>query len=52
MVRNIIQSKKKEHLLQMFLHKYDKNQTVETIELDEINIKYIKKHFERGESIQ
>jgi len=42
MVRNVIQSKKKEYPIQMFSHKYDKNQIVEIIDLDEINIKYMK----------
>ena len=50
MVRNDTETKKKETPFQMFFLKNDENQTVESIESNEIDFKEVKRHLENGES--
>ena len=51
MSRNILESRKKEPLLQMFLLKNDETQNVEVQEVYEIELEEIKRRLERGESV-
>jgi len=51
MMRNDIEAKKKEAPFQMFFLKNDENQTVESIEADEIDFEEVKRHLENGESV-
>ena len=51
MMRNVIENKKKEAPFQMFFLKNDENQTVESIESNEIDFKEVKRHLENGESV-
>jgi hypothetical protein len=51
MMRNGIETKNKEAPFQRFFMKNDENQTVESIEADEIDFEEVKRHRENGESL-
>ena len=51
MPQNIMETKKKKALLQMFFLKNDETQNVEVQEVNEIDLEEIKRHLENGESV-
>jgi hypothetical protein len=51
MLGNIVENKKKEKPLQLFFLKNDETQSVEVVELDEIDFEEVKRRLERGESV-
>jgi hypothetical protein len=51
MLGNIVENKKKETPLQLFFLKNDETQSVEVVELDEIDFEEVKSRLERGESV-
>ena len=51
MMRNVIENKKKETPFHMFFLKDDKNQSVEVVEVDQIDFEEVKSRLERGESV-
>ena len=51
MLRNVLESKKKEASFQLFFLKNDDNQSVEVVEADEVDFEEVKRHLENGESV-
>ena len=51
MMRKVIENKKKQAPFQMFFLRNDENQSVESIEVNEIDFEEVKKHLEKGESV-
>ncbi len=51
MMRKIMENKKKQAPLQLFFLKNDHNETVEVVEVDEIDFEEMKSRLERGESV-
>lgn len=51
MLNNVLDDKKKEPSFQLFFLENDPNQSVEVVEVDEIDLEEIKKHLEKGESV-
>ena len=51
MMRKVIENEKKQAPFQMFFLKNDENQSVESIEVNEIDFEEVKKHLENGESV-
>jgi hypothetical protein len=50
-MKNVIETKKKQTPFQMFFLKNDEKQSVESIEVDEIDFEEVKKRLEKGESV-
>ena len=51
MPKDILKTRKQEPLLQMFFLKNDETQNVEVQEVNEIDLKEVKRHLERGDSV-
>jgi len=51
MLRNVVEVNEEKHLFQLFFLKDDENQSVEVVEVEEIDFREVKRRLKQGESV-